>query len=353
MSETQVMEKEEQNVAQPADRRATSYSIIGKVFHGIGIYAVAAMFLILGIILQLLGVINNFMTPQNMLNIIDAVSMLGIVAVGMAFITYSGHYADLSAPTTMALTGIVAVQMLQFGFISALIAAFATGIVIGLINAIAVGKFKANPIIWTLAVNYVTLGVIRLVWVNKQIYPDMIAKTQRASELFDNIYRLRFFNKIALPVVFLVILVIVMNFIMKKTKYGQQLKMTGASRKAAKFSGVNVERVIGLSFIICALTATLGGLTITSLSRVGAYYNGEGYDFKAVTAIVIGGMTLAGGRGSIIGVLGGVLIIGLMNNIMTLLGVGTFSQDMIRGAIFIIVVGINAKSLRSLGRDDA
>jgi ribose/xylose/arabinose/galactoside ABC-type transport system permease subunit len=72
-----------------------------------------------------------------------------------------------------------------------------------------------------------------------------------------------------------------------------------------------------------------------------------------VTAIVIGGMTLAGGRGSIVGVLGGVLIIGLMNNIMTLLGVGTFSQDMIRGAIFIIVVGINAKSLRSLGRDDS
>ncbi len=64
-------------------------------------------------------------------------------------------------------------------------------------------------------------------------------------------------------------------------------------------------------------------------------------------------MTLAGGRGTIIGVLGGVLIIGLMNNILTLLGVGTFSQDIIRGAIFIIVVGINAKSLRSQGRDDA
>ncbi len=64
-------------------------------------------------------------------------------------------------------------------------------------------------------------------------------------------------------------------------------------------------------------------------------------------------MTLAGGRGSIVGVLGGVLIIGLMNNIMTLLGVGTFSQDMIRGLIFILAVGINAKSLRSMGRDDA
>ncbi len=335
------------------DSRSTQYNILGKILHGVGIYAVAAMFLLLGIILQALGVINNFLTAQNMLNIVDAVSMLGIVAVGMAFVTYSGHYADLSVPTTMALTGIVAVQMLKFGFLPAVLVAVLVGLAIGFVNAVAIGKFKANPIIWTLAVNYVTLGVIRLVWVNKQIYPDMIAKSQRASDLFDSIYRLRFFNKIALPVVFLIILVILMNFLMKRTKFGQQLKFTGAANKAAKFSGVNVERIIGLSFIICALTATLGGLTITSLSRVGAYYNGGGYDFKAVTAIVIGGMTLAGGRGSIIGVLGGVLIIGLMNNIMTLLGIGTFSQDMIRGAIFIIVVGINAKSLRTLGRDDA
>ncbi|MCK5154612.1 MAG: ABC transporter permease [Spirochaetales bacterium] len=347
------LNKTAQDDLKQIDSRATSVNLLGKIMHYAGIYAVAIMFLLLGIVLQSLGIINNFLTTQNMMNILDAVSMLGIVAVGMAFVTYSGQFADLSAPTTMALTGIVAVQMLQFGFIAAILAAVIAGLFIGLINAVAIGKYKANPIIWTLAVNYVTLGVIRLVWVNKQIYPDMIAKTQRASDMFDAIYRLRFFNKIALPLVMLIILVVILNFIMKKTKYGIQLKMTGAAQKAAKFSGINTERVIGIAFIICALTATVGGLTITSLSRVGAWYNGTGYDFKAVTAIVIGGMTLAGGRGSIIGVLGGVLIIGLMNNIMTLLGVGTFSQDMIRGFIFILVVGINAKSLRSMGRDDA
>jgi ribose/xylose/arabinose/galactoside ABC-type transport system permease subunit len=288
-----------------------------------------------------------------MLNIVDAVSMLGIVALGMAFITYSGHFADLSVPTTMALTGIVAVQMLQFGFFVAILSAVIIGIVIGLINAFAIGKLKVNPIIWTLALNYMTLGVIRVVWANKQIYPDMISSSEHATKLFDNIYRLRFFNKIALPMIMLLILVVFFHFLMSKTRYGIQLKMTGAALKAAKFSGINVEWMIGSAFVLSALTATLGGLTVTSLSRVGAWYNGAGYDFKAVTAIVIGGMTLAGGRGSIIGVLGGVLIIGLMNNLMTLLGVGTFSQDMIRGIIFIVVVGLNAKSLRSMGRDDA
>ena len=134
-----------------------------------------------------LGVINNFLTAQNMLNIIDAVSMLGIVAVGMAFVTYSGHYADMSVPTTMALTGIVAVQMLQFGFFPALLTAVIVGILIGLINAVAIGKFKANPIIWTLAVNYVTLGVIRLVWVNNVITSYSIHYTK----LYDSVARLQ------------------------------------------------------------------------------------------------------------------------------------------------------------------
>jgi ribose/xylose/arabinose/galactoside ABC-type transport system permease subunit len=339
--------------ATKLDSRAVSQGRFGKLLSTLGIYGVAILFLVLGIILQLAGVINSFLTPSNMLNILDAVAMLGIVAVGMAFVTYSGHYADLSVPTTMALTGIVCVEMLKYGFWPAIIIAAIVGLGIGVINGVAVGKFKANPIIWTLAMSYVTLGVIRLVWVNRQIYPDMIASSQRASDMFDAIYRLRFFDKIALPLVMMVILVVILHFVLSRTKFGMQLKMTGAARKAAKFSGVNVERVIGTAFVICALMATLGGLTVTSLSRVGAWYNGAGYDFRAVTAIVIGGMTLAGGRGSIIGVLGGVLIIGLMNNIMTLLGIGTFSQDMIRGAIFIIVVGINAKSLRSLGRDDA
>lgn len=341
----------EQNTQATLDSRELRQSMVNRVFVTIGVYLIAIVLVVLGIVLQLSGAIRNFLTGQNMLNIIDAVSMLGIVSVGMAFVTYSGHYADLSVPTTMALTGIVAVEMLRFGFVVAIIAALLVGFVVGLINAVAIGKFRANPIIWTLAVNYMSMGVIRFVWVNKQIYPDMTASTVRASEMFDAIFRLRFFDKIALPMVMMIVLVIVLQFVLRKTRFGVQLKMTGAARTPARFSGINVELMIGIAFIICALTATIGGLTVTSLNRVGAWYNGEGYDFRAVTAVVIGGVTLAGGRGNIIGVLGGVLVIGILNNILTLLGVGTFSQDMIRGAIFILVVFINARSLRKMGRD--
>lgn len=335
------------------DTRSVNISRLSKVFSSTGIYAIALVFIVFGVLLQAAGIINNFLTAQNFMNIIDAVALLGIVAIGMAFVTYSGHYADLSAPTTMALTGIISVELLKYGFLPAVLGAFAAGITVGIINGFVIGRFKANPIIWTLAMSYVTMGVIRFVWVNRQIYPDVITDNVRAIMLFDNIYRFRLFNFLSLPLIMMLLLAAVCQFLLMKTQFGAQLKLTGSAKRTARFTGINVDLMVGISFLIGACTATIAGLAITSLSRVGAWYNGAGYDFRAVTAIVIGGMTLAGGRGSILGVLGGTLVIGIMNNIMTLLGIGTFSQDMIRGIIFIIVVGINAKTLRSMGRDDA
>ena len=336
-----------------ADLRAVRTGSFSSIMNTAGVYGIAVLFLLLGALLPATGAIGNFLSPQNMLNIVDAVALVGIVAVGMAFVTYSGHYADMSVPTTMGFTGYICIELLRYGFGVAIIGSLAVGLLIGVFNGFVVGRFKANPIIWTLAVNYVTMGVIRLVWVNKQIYPDMAGSQQHAVTLFDGFYRLRFFNLIGLPLVILLVLVLIGQFVLTKTSFGVKLKLTGSSPRAAKLSGIAVERVIMLSFVLAAFTATIAGLAVTSLSRVGAWYNGAGYDFKAVTAVVIGGMTLAGGRGTILGVLGGSLIIGILNNIMTLVGIGTFSQDMIRGAIFIIVVGINALSLRRLGRDDA
>ena len=138
-----------------------------------------------------------------------------------------------------------------------------------------------------------------------------------------------------------------------------QISSPGAVWKVARHwlrrSGI-VAQLVSLALILAAFALCTQG---TNLSWANVQVVLSLAAIPAILAIglhltiVIGGMTLAGGRGSILGVLGGSLIIGILNNIMTLIGIGTFSQDMVRGAIFIIVVGINAISLRSLGRDDA
>ena len=146
-----------------ADLRTVRTGSFSSIMNTAGVYGIAILFLALGALLQATGAIGNFLSPQNMLNIVDAVALVGIVAVGMSFVTYSGNYADLSVPTTMGFTGYICIELLRYGFGVAIIGSLAVGLLIGLLNGFVVGKFKANPIIWTLAVNYVTMGVIRLV----------------------------------------------------------------------------------------------------------------------------------------------------------------------------------------------
>jgi len=336
-----------------SDNRKVTYGFLSTLFSKMGVFALLAILIIAGTFIS-----DKFLTVTNFSNIISAVSLLGIVALGVSFVTYSGHFADLSVPAIMATSGMISVANIKYGIVISLLSGLLVGLLIGLVNAFVIGKLKANPIIWTLAFSYIISGYIRWVYSGNQIYPDVIAPGSPAVEMFYSLFRRNVIGNIPLVVIVMLILATICFFIMKKTKFGQQLKMVGSSREVARMTGINVPAVVGGAFIMSALGAAIGGIFLASLSKVGAYYNGAGYDFQAVTAIVIGGMTLAGGRGSILGVVGGVFTLGLLNNLMTLFSVGgfsidTFSQNMIRGIVFIIVVGINAKSLRKMGQDDA
>ena len=334
-----------ENAAANPKRRVAGIPKFNQLINKFGIYSIIILFIVLGTILFQ----GKFLSPQNFLNIIDALTILGIAAIGVAFVTYSGHYADLSIPTTMAFAGIVAIEALRFGIVLAVLAAISTGLVLGLVNAFAIGKLKANPIIWTLAMAFVTKGLMRWIWLNKAIYPS---EADPAAKIFLNLYRMNIYGRISLPLVTVIILAILAQVLLTRTQFGKQLKVVGASYEVAKMTGINVTRLIGGAFLLSAFTAAIVGIFITSLGKMGAYYQGAGYDFDAVTAIVISGMTLSGGRGDIIGVLGGVFLVGLLKNILTLLGVGTFSQGVIQGLMFIIVVGLHTHALRKSGRDN-
>lgn len=319
---------------------------------------------------------DKFLSMQNMLNILDAVALLGIVATGMSFVIYCGQCGDMSVPMVMAISGIISVEFIRFGLLPAIIAGVLTGLVVGLINGWVIGKLRVNAIIWTLAMNFLIDGSIRWFYKGTQIYPDvaspdiyekgfflplilklypnvvnedMVAR----ADVFNSLARTYYFDKIPLMLVVMVVVMIVGYFILAKSTFGNQLKIVGSNYDVGKMTGIKATRTIITAFVLSSVCAAIAGILVTSVNKVGAYYVGAGYDFRAVTAIILGGMSLAGGRGSVIGVFGGVFTLGLISNILTLIGVGTFEQQMITGFIFIFVVAVNARSLRKLGRDDA
>ncbi len=352
------------------DVRKTKHNSFAVYVTKFGVFFMIAVLAVIGLMIS-----PKFLSGTNFLNILNAVSYLGIVATGISFVIYAGQYGELSSPMTMAFSGVICVEFMRYGLAYGFIAAIAIGVVIGLINGFIVGKLRVNAIIWTLAMNFILEGLVRWSYQGTQIYPDMAtAETYQTgfflplmAKLDPNILNIDLasraadFNGLAvtyplgIPLVLYVMffVMIVGFFVMTKSKFGNQLKIVGSSYNVAKLSGINSTKTIMFAFVCCSICASIAGIFMTSLNQVGAFYIGQGYDFQAVTAIILGGMSLAGGRGNMVGVFGGVFTLGLISNILTLMGVGTFTQKMITGAIFIIVVAVNARTLRKLGRDYA
>jgi ribose/xylose/arabinose/galactoside ABC-type transport system permease subunit len=285
-----------------------------------------------------------------LLEILPAVALLGIVATGMTFVTYSGSMADLSIPSIMAFSGIITVAALPLGLAPAMLLGIAAGMTIGAMNGIVVGRLNANPILWTLAVAYFMEGFMRFTWSNTQLYPDIEPGTSGAA--FVGLFRASL-GPIPLVVIVMLAMFALGHFVLTRTRFGIETKLVGSSREAASASGIDVRRVLLVDFLAASFAASIGGILLSSMNKLGVFYLGQGYDFKSVTAVVIGGVMLSGGRGSMGGVLGGVLVIGLLSNILDNMGVTAFKQNIVTGTIFIIVVGLHQYQLRRRGRDYA
>ncbi len=311
----------------------------------LGIYCVVGLLVVIGAFVS-----SDFLSFENFLTILNSIALLGIVASGMAFITYSGNMADLSIPSIMAFSGIIAVASLPFGLPAALALGILAGLAIGAMNGLVVGRLNANPILWTLAVAFFMEGFMRFVWSNNQIYPDTAPGSAGAA--FVGIFRLKI-GQVPLVVAIMPLMLGLGHLVMTRTRFGRESRLVGSSRAAARTSGVNVPRVVFLNFLVAAFAASVAGIFITSMTKLGVFYLGQGYDFKSVTAVVIGGVMLSGGRGHMLGVLGGVLVIGILTNIMTFTGITSFRQNIVTGIVFIAVVGLHQYQLRSKGKDYA
>ena len=338
------------NGAQKVDKRKVEINKFSLIFNKLGIYVVVLLLIVAGVILS--G--GQFFSASNIQSILEASALIGMVSAGLMFVVYSGNMNDMSIPMTMAMAGMLTVQFINLGFIPALLIGIASGALIGFINGLMIGKFRAHPIIWSWGFNLLLSGIVRVVWQGKQLYADTVAKptefAQRAANTFYAISRTYLTSFISLMAVVMIVMFFIAWFIHSKTTFGQKLKIIGTNYDVAKFSGINCTKVLITAYMICGVCAATGGIFFSALRKTSSYENGMGYDFSCLTTVLLGGVQLCGGKGSVIGAFGGVLAYSILNNILSWIGLDTYSKYLVQGIVFLFIVWLNTYSNRKLGK---
>lgn len=280
-----------------------------------------------------------FLTWSNWKTILLQSSTVAIVALGQSIMLLTGNF-DLSLGRMVCLTSCVgAVLMKNVGMNTglAIVIMFAIGLTVGLINGLMVAYVGVPAMIATLGTQYICYGVAKLLTQAVPIpkMPDSIAWMGRG-------YILN--GTIPVCVILMLVLYIVAQFITSKTKVGRNLYAVGGSREAAFFSGINVKLYELGTFLLGGVLATFGGLVLMSRLNSVAVTNGQNYEFDAVISSIIGGVSLAGGKGRVIGTMFGCIFLNTLFNGFSQMGVDPFVQDVLKGVVLVLAVTLDVAS---------
>jgi ribose transport system permease protein len=272
-----------------------------------------------------------FMGWDNWLNIFTAVAVIGVVAAPGTMLMTAGQI-DLSVGSVTAFTSvIIAYFSVHHGLGLSLTIAVLAAIGVGVINGFLVTVLEVNALITTLGTLAAFRGLSNVV-ANGQTVPV---------ENFSWIGTDRPCANVPVPVILLLLVMAFVWALMRYTVYGRSMYAIGSNPSAARLVGVLSKRFIFFGFILSAAACALSGIILTSQLGVGSGLFGIGMELSVVTAIVLGGASLNGGRGSIVGTLVGLVIIGILNNGLTLTGVNPFWQDVARGTLLIAAVSFD------------
>ena len=279
----------------------------------------------------------SFFSGNNFFDIGRAVAILAIISVGATFGLISGAI-DLSVASVVALSGTVATQLALQGWPipSVVVMALLTGLAIGLANGFVVVKLRVNPIVATLAMLSIARGLAFVI--------DGGPGAVGASRQFPDIFRIfqESVGPVPLPVVLAVVVLVVGGIILRWTRFGRYAYAVGGSPSAGRAAALKVDRLRISYLALSGLLAGLAGFTFASmLNGVGSQV-GVGLELRVFSAVILGGVALSGGRGSMIGTALGVLIIGVMINGLTLAGVPIFWQLMGQGLVLLAAVALDA-----------
>lgn len=292
----------------------------------------------LAVLVIILSVVTNtFFTAQNLFNVVRQISINGIIALGMTFVILTGGI-DLSVGSLVAIAGVVAGSILNvnpdYAWI-AFIAGILASSVFGMITGGMVVKFDIPPFIATLAMMTIARGVA-LVYSNGRPYI-------LASDTF-KAFGQGYIGPIPIPVVVLILMAVVTAVILTNTRFGRYVYAVGGNEKAARASGVKIGKTKFFVYTISGVLSGLAGVILASRINSGQPAIGTGYELDAIAAVVIGGTSLVGGEGTILGTILGFFIIGIINNGLDLLNVSSYYQQIVKGLIIVGAVILDQKT---------
>ncbi|SDZ61496.1 ribose transport system permease protein [Evansella caseinilytica] len=290
------------------------------------------------LIIVIITVLNpGFLSFSNILNVLRQVSINALIAFGMTFVILTGGI-DLSVGSILALSGAITASLLASGVdpVLAVLAGLLVGAALGAFNGLIISKGKVAPFIATLATMTVFRGLTLMFTDGKPI-------TGLGESTFFQMLGRGYLFGIPVPAVTMVVSFLVLYCVLKKTTFGRRVYAVGGNEEAAVLSGIKAGRVKIYVYSLTGFLSALAGIILTSRLNSAQPTAGSMYELDAIAAVVLGGTSLTGGRGWIVGTLVGALIIGVLNNGLNLLGVSSFFQQVVKGGVILLAVLLDRK----------
>jgi ribose transport system permease protein len=278
---------------------------------------------------------QGFLSPNNLLNIFRQTATITVMAVGMTYVIACAEI-DLSVGSVAGLSSVCTAMVLsQWGLIPGILAGLAVGLVVGSINGALVSLLGIPSFLVTLGMLGIAVGVAQ--WITASAPQPILNDT------FNTLFGSGNFGPIPGLVVWSAIFVAIGAVVLNRTRFGRQVLATGGNRNAADFTGINTKRIKFQVLLISGMVASVAGMLYAGRLQSGRFQWGAGDELSAIAAVILGGTSLFGGFGSIVGTLFGALLIGLINNGLILAGLDSSQQQVVRGAIIILAVALARK----------
>lgn len=294
---------------------------------------------VLGVALVALAIAPGFLSPRSLLNVLRQAAPLGIVATGITLVMVARR-VDLSVGATASLAAVVAAALMQGsdGRIAlALGAGLAAGALVGLLNGFLIARWRLEPFVTTLGMAILLNGLNRTL-TGGTAYGELAPSFRSTLNSW--------WGGVPVVVIVLAIVVILCALLLHRTRFGRTLFLTGSNEAAARLSGVPVTRSLTLAYVLSGTIGAFAGLMLLARYGISGNLIGDGYEFDALAAAVLGGATFEGGRGTVWGTVGGVLLLSMAYTLVLLGGLSYHWQLVVRGGIIIGAVTLYALTQR-------